>query len=154
MRVGWSWAVFADELPAHSAGFDAENRLYLFTLTLPRSDSEPGGRLSSCASGLLETPALPSRASEPGLGVGGISRCVFGIRQQPTSARPTRVGKGFPVSSGPSQPPQQAKMLREYVADGGGRHRAVRFAVCDIPALSKVLDELSRKLDCTLVSPR
>jgi hypothetical protein len=37
---------------------------------------------------------------------------------QPTSARPTRVGKRFPVSSGPSQPPQQAKMLRERLADG------------------------------------
>jgi hypothetical protein len=34
------------------------------------------------------------------------------------------------------------------------RHRAVRFTVCDIPALCKVLDELSRKLDCALVSPR
>ena len=46
-------------------------------------------------------------------------------------------------------------MLRERVADGGGgQHRAVRFTVCDIPALCEVLDELSRKLDCTLVSPR
>jgi N,N-dimethylformamidase beta subunit-like protein len=112
-------------------------------------------RFSSCVSELLETPALPTRASEPGPGAGGISRPVFGTRQQPTSARPTRVGKRFPVLSGPSQPPQQAKMLRERVADGGGgQHRAVRFTVCDIPALCKVLDELSRKLDCTLVSPR
>jgi hypothetical protein len=30
----------------------------------------------------------------------------------------------------------------------------VRFTVCDIPAQCKILDELSRKLDCTLVSPR
>src|SRR5580700_572252 len=95
----------------------------------------------------LVTPALPTRASEPGRGAGGISRPVFGTRQQPTSARPTRLGKRFPVSSGPSQPPQQAKMLRERVADGGGgRHRAVWFTVCDIPAVCKVLERSASRL--------
>ncbi len=34
-RAGWSSTVFAHELPPRSAGFDAENRLYLFALTLP-----------------------------------------------------------------------------------------------------------------------
>jgi hypothetical protein len=87
----------------------------------------------------LETAALPTRASELGPGAGGISRPVFGARQQPTSAHPTRAGKRFPVSSGPSQPPEQAKMLRQRAADGGGgRHRAVGFAVCDIPALCTI----------------
>jgi len=33
--AGWSSTVFAHELPPRSAGFDAENRLYLFALTLP-----------------------------------------------------------------------------------------------------------------------
>ncbi len=34
-RAGWSSTVFAHELPPRSAGFDAENRLYLFALTVP-----------------------------------------------------------------------------------------------------------------------
>ena len=34
-RAGWSSTVFAHELPPRSAGFDAENRLYLFALTMP-----------------------------------------------------------------------------------------------------------------------
>ena len=33
--VRWSLAVFAHELLPRSAGFDAENRLYLFALTMP-----------------------------------------------------------------------------------------------------------------------
>ena len=33
--VGWSSAVFAHELPPCSAGFDSENGLYLFALTVP-----------------------------------------------------------------------------------------------------------------------
>ena len=32
---GWSSTVFAHELLLRSAGFDAENRLYLFALTVP-----------------------------------------------------------------------------------------------------------------------
>ena len=35
--AGWTSAVFAHELPPRSAGFDAENRLYLFALTMPHS---------------------------------------------------------------------------------------------------------------------
>src|SRR5208282_701833 len=34
-RAGWSSTVFAHELPPRSAGFDAENRLHLFALTMP-----------------------------------------------------------------------------------------------------------------------
>ncbi|HKM84351.1 MAG TPA: hypothetical protein VJY15_25760, partial [Candidatus Acidoferrum sp.] len=34
-RAGESSTVFAHELPPRSAGFDAENRLYLFALTVP-----------------------------------------------------------------------------------------------------------------------
>jgi hypothetical protein len=34
-RAGWSSTVFARESPTRSAGFDAENRLYLFALTVP-----------------------------------------------------------------------------------------------------------------------
>src|SRR5271166_2076910 len=34
-RERWSSTVFAHELPPRSAGFDAENRLYLFALTVP-----------------------------------------------------------------------------------------------------------------------
>jgi SAM domain (Sterile alpha motif) len=34
-RVGWSSAVFAHELSPRSAGFDSENGLYLFALTVP-----------------------------------------------------------------------------------------------------------------------
>src|SRR5471032_378594 len=34
--AGGSSTVFAHELPTRSAGFDAENRLYLFALTVPR----------------------------------------------------------------------------------------------------------------------
>jgi hypothetical protein len=33
--AGWSPAVFARELPPRSAGFNAENRLYSFALTMP-----------------------------------------------------------------------------------------------------------------------
>jgi hypothetical protein len=35
-RAGWSSTVFARESPTRSAGFDAENRLYLFALTVPQ----------------------------------------------------------------------------------------------------------------------
>src|SRR5208283_43034 len=35
IRADWSSTVFAHELTARSAGFDAENRLYLFALTMP-----------------------------------------------------------------------------------------------------------------------
>src|SRR5271157_2779835 len=34
-RAGWSSTVFAHELPPRLAGFHAENRLYLFALTVP-----------------------------------------------------------------------------------------------------------------------
>ncbi len=34
-RVGWSSAVFAHELPPRSAGFDSDNGLYLFALSVP-----------------------------------------------------------------------------------------------------------------------
>ncbi len=34
-RARCSSTVFAHELPPRSAGFDAENRLYLFALTMP-----------------------------------------------------------------------------------------------------------------------
>ena len=40
-RAGWNSAVFAHELPTRSAGFDAENRLYLFALTVPKSGRLP-----------------------------------------------------------------------------------------------------------------
>jgi hypothetical protein len=33
--AGWSSTVFARELPPRSAGFNAENRLYSFALTMP-----------------------------------------------------------------------------------------------------------------------
>jgi DDE domain len=33
--AGWSPTVFARELPPRSAGFNAENRLYSFALTMP-----------------------------------------------------------------------------------------------------------------------
>src|SRR6202042_2792269 len=56
-----------------------------------------------------ETPAFPIRASEPGRGAGGISRFAVVARQQPTSPRPTPGDKRFPVSSGPSRPPQRTK---------------------------------------------
>jgi len=35
-EAGGSSTVFAHELPTRSVGFDAENRLYLFALTVPR----------------------------------------------------------------------------------------------------------------------
>src|SRR5208283_804709 len=35
IRADWSSTVFAHELTTRSAGFDAENRLYLFALTMP-----------------------------------------------------------------------------------------------------------------------
>ncbi len=44
-RAGWSSTVFAHELPPRSAGFNAENRLYLFALTVPRRVEE--ARLAS-----------------------------------------------------------------------------------------------------------
>jgi hypothetical protein len=34
--AGWTSTVFAHESPTRVAGFDAENRLYLFALTVPR----------------------------------------------------------------------------------------------------------------------
>ena len=34
-RAGWSSTVFAHELPPRLAAFHAENRLYLFALTVP-----------------------------------------------------------------------------------------------------------------------
>ena len=34
-RARWSSTVFAHELPPRAAGFDAENRLFLFALTVP-----------------------------------------------------------------------------------------------------------------------
>jgi hypothetical protein len=44
-RARWSSTVFAHELPPRSAGFDAENRLYLFALTVPsgRFDAQRRG---------------------------------------------------------------------------------------------------------------
>jgi hypothetical protein len=33
--AGWTSTVFAHESPTRLAGFDAENRLYLFALTVP-----------------------------------------------------------------------------------------------------------------------
>src|SRR5271166_5348060 len=38
--AGSSSTVFAHELPPRSAGFDAENRLYLFALTVPREGDD------------------------------------------------------------------------------------------------------------------
>ena len=35
--AGWSSTVFAHESPTRSAEFDAENRLYLFALTVPQA---------------------------------------------------------------------------------------------------------------------
>ena len=35
IKADWSSTVFAHELTTRSAGFDAENRLYLFALTMP-----------------------------------------------------------------------------------------------------------------------
>jgi hypothetical protein len=35
--AGWNSTVFAHKLSPRSAGFDAENRLYLFALTVPLS---------------------------------------------------------------------------------------------------------------------
>ncbi len=35
IKTDWSSTVFAHELTTRSAGFDAENRLYLFALTMP-----------------------------------------------------------------------------------------------------------------------
>ena len=40
-RAGWSSTVFAHELPPRLAGFHAENRLYLFALTVPRQTYPP-----------------------------------------------------------------------------------------------------------------
>ncbi len=40
--AGWSSTVFAHELPPRSARFDAENRLYLFALTVPLQKSKVG----------------------------------------------------------------------------------------------------------------
>ena len=44
-RARWSSTVFAHELPLRSTGFDAENRLYLFALTVPsgRFDAQRRG---------------------------------------------------------------------------------------------------------------
>jgi hypothetical protein len=51
--AGGSSTVFAHELPTRSAGFDAENRLYLFALTVPSGGhfpdstrSPPGGQIN------------------------------------------------------------------------------------------------------------
>src|SRR5277367_5379271 len=38
IRAGQSSTVFAHESPTRSAGFDAENGLYLFALTVPRPE--------------------------------------------------------------------------------------------------------------------
>jgi len=35
IKADWGSTVFAHELTTRSAGFDAENRLYLFALTMP-----------------------------------------------------------------------------------------------------------------------
>jgi hypothetical protein len=48
-RARWSSTVFAHELPPRSAGFDAENRLYLFALTMPPQDLL--GEISNFAAG-------------------------------------------------------------------------------------------------------
>ncbi len=37
IKADWSSTLFAHELTTRSAGFDAENRLYLFALTMPAS---------------------------------------------------------------------------------------------------------------------
>src|SRR5208337_3339174 len=45
-RAGWSSTVFAHELPPRLAGFHAENRLYLFALTVPLqrgAERQPAG---------------------------------------------------------------------------------------------------------------
>ncbi len=56
-RAGWSSTVFAHESATRSAGFDAENRLYLFALTVPnRASAGCARRPSLCA------PDLPLRA--------------------------------------------------------------------------------------------
>src|SRR5271165_5499742 len=39
IKADWSSTVFAHELTTRSDGFDAENRLYLFALTMPRQDA-------------------------------------------------------------------------------------------------------------------
>src|SRR5208283_5113421 len=46
IKADWSSTVFAHELTTRSAGFDAENRLYLFALTMPSRGR--GGRAEAC----------------------------------------------------------------------------------------------------------
>src|SRR5271165_981788 len=43
-KADWSSTVFAHELTTRSAGFDAENRLYLFALTMQRFDKRQSMR--------------------------------------------------------------------------------------------------------------
>ena len=56
--AGWSPTVFARELPARSAGFNAENRLYSFALTMP-----------------TRAAAKSQRLGAPGLRSGGFRKC-------------------------------------------------------------------------------
>ena len=86
--------------------------LEILQLEADTEEQERGDRLGPLGSHGAqdhETPAFPIRASEPGRGPVGISRLAVVARQQPTSPRPTPGDKRFPVSSGPSRPPQRTK---------------------------------------------
>ena len=57
-REGWVSTVFAHELPPRSAGFDAENRLYLFALTMA-SSAASHRQLPVKAHGCLRLSSVP-----------------------------------------------------------------------------------------------
>jgi hypothetical protein len=56
-RAGGSSTVFAHELPSRSAGFDAENRLYLFALTVPVEKKTPDAILAAFAAEVARNAA-------------------------------------------------------------------------------------------------
>src|SRR5208283_3393953 len=56
IKADWSSTVFAHELTTRSAGFDAENRLYLFALTMPIG--ELSMEVESCCAPRRSAPAL------------------------------------------------------------------------------------------------
>ena len=55
IRAGWSSTVFAHESPTRSTGFDAENGLYLFALTVP---SKAAIRSASIGQSALRPPLV------------------------------------------------------------------------------------------------
>src|SRR5271166_6287788 len=75
-RARCSSTVFAHELPPRSAGFDAENRLYLFALTMPVAARNGADRCIGVAVGTERVADLSGLLAAGGLG-DSVDRVIF-----------------------------------------------------------------------------